>query len=414
MEKNKKVLDMSNISFETEGNPISNYLKWLDKGELITGVDYQRSFVWSEWKQTNLALSVLIGIRIPSIEVYRTVKGLKIKNIHDGKQRIITLQRTVNNCYKFDTSKFPFEYFTINGEVYAKEDLNGLTFGELSPELQELFLDRNFKMEITSGIDDDIAEGIFTLYNMGAEALKPQEIRLASMGRKTRQFFNTIKELPVFNHAAISDKQKINNLQHDIIAQTALLLNFNTGCELSGDNVSGFINQYRDTGLPEELSNRLLDSFNYLSTVTNLLVMDKENNSTGKGKKKKEGSATKITFLNKTNIVMLAVEADKAKQNGILEAEFTQIVVDFFKNLPSDYKNASSSKTASESQVKIRMESIAKGFTKSVNNAIPSTPKLTIVKKVIPENVSIYDNEDFCMSNNDIPQNVMDAVQGSY
>ena len=100
--------------------------------------------------------------------------------------------------------------------------------------------------------------------------------------------------------------------------------------------------------------------------------------------------------------------------HGVLEAEFTQKVVDFFKNKPNDYKLAADSKTASESQVRIRMESIAKGFVKSVINTTPSTPKLTMVKKVIPGNVSIYDNEDSGMNNSDIPSNIMGAMQGSY
>ena len=407
-------INLEDVNFGTEGYPISTLIKWLDKEELVTGIDFQRNFVWNEWKQSNLILSALIGLPIPAIFIYRQTKGDKVKKVYDGKQRITTFQRFIGNCFKLDTSKFPITNFIINNEEFTREDLNGCTFSDLSPDLQEKLMDRNIKIEITTGADDNYAEIVFSLMNMGAESLKPQEIRLATMGKKNRNLFNIIKELPVFTHAAISDKQRINNLPLDIIAQTALLLNFNTACELSGDNVSGFINQYRDTGLPEELSNRLLDSFNFLSTVTNLLVMDKENNSAGKGKKKKEGSATKITFLNKTNIVMLAVEADKAKQNGILEAEFTQKVVDFFKNLPSDYKNASSSKTASESQVKIRMESMTKVFTKPINNATPSTPKLTVIKKPIPQNVSIYDNEDLGMNNSDIPSNIMDAVQGSY
>lgn len=373
-------IKIDEIISNNEGQSINTLMRWLDKEELITGIDFQRNFVWSEWKQSNLILSALLNIPIPTIYIYRPIKNDKIKKVFDGKQRLTTFQRYIKDCFALDTSKFPIDEFTINGEDFSKEDLNGVKFSELSPDLQEKLLDRNIKIEIETGADDNYSEIVFSLMNMGAEALKPQEIRLATMGKKTRKVFNDLKQLAVFKHGAISDKQKNNNIEHDITAQTAILLHFKEACELSADNVSGFINQYRDLGLPEELHNDIKNVFEYLSDVTEILVKEKETNlSNKKGKKVKEISITKITALNKTNIVMFAYMAKKALNKGITVENFTKFISEFSKNVPAKYRDASSSKTASIENVRSRMEAIENSFNQYIGiTAQPKISKITI------------------------------------
>jgi hypothetical protein len=212
----------------------------------------------------------------------------------------------------------------------------------------------------------------------------------------------------------MSPSQRDKNTELDIIAQATILIHFGEACELSGDNVSGFINQYRETGLPKELSNRVSNAFNYLSSVTNKLVIEKENNPVKKRRLRKKGTATRISFLDKTNIVMLAVEADKAIKNNINEDDFTRKANEFFRNVPSEYKNAKSKHTADESSVRIRMESIDKAFNKNNINITNNIKKSLLNSNAIhsdKKDVPIF--EDEFSSEVTIPGSVMNAYRGT-
>ena len=359
-------LSMEGMATDAEGAPIKNYLEWLAKGTIITGIDFQRNFVWPVWKRTNLILSAIIGLPIPSINVYRPVKGSRVKNVFDGKQRLTTFQQFTENVFALDTSKFPFPTFVIDGKEYNKKDFHNKKFYELDEigeGLKDIFLDRNIKMEIVSGASDDLAEVFFSLMNMGAEALKPQEIRLATMGHNVRQFFNSQKEMPIFAHAAMSDKQKMNNVQHDILAQIALLLHVGL-TDLTSPNVDGFINQFRNTGLPENLQSRIENVIFYLSEVTELLIQRKKDSQTTqtKGRKADQTKPIRISFLSKLGIVSLAMIADKAITANVDKERFVEFATEFFAKVPYEYSTASSSKTASAENVKTRITVITQAF----------------------------------------------------
>lgn len=356
-------ITMEGIAKETEGNTIEKILQWLENGTLITGIDFQRNFVWADWKKSNLILSTIIGLPIPAIHVYRPVKGQKIKKVFDGKQRLTTFQQFANNKFALKVSKFPFPKFIIDGKLYNKQDFQGKAFYELPEELQTIFLETNIKMEIASGACDELAEVFFSLMNIGAESLKPQEVRLATMGKEVRQFFNKQKEKSIFQHMAISDKQRANNIQHDILAQIATILEVGI-TDLSGNNVDGFINQFRDTGLPEQLKGRISDVTDYLSSVSDILVERKKTatQTQTRGRKANSIRPVKINYLSKLAVVALAPTVEKAIEGDISTEVFAGFVSDFFENPTSEYTSAARSKTADVGNVRDRINALTKAF----------------------------------------------------
>lgn len=355
-------LDMGEISNSTEGNRISVYLEWMNKEQLITGIDFQRNFVWPVWKRSNLIMSAVIDILIPPISVYRPIKGDKIKKVFDGRQRLTTFQQFKENMFALDLSKFPFPVFVIGGTEYNREDLNGKFFEQLSEDIKERFLDKNIKMEILSGASDEMAEVFFSLMNMGQEALRPQQIRVATMGKKTRDFFNSLNPTPLFTYSALSESQRINNTEHDILGQIALL--YGVGItDVTGDNVDGFINQFRNDGLPEDLQSRIKNVVEYLSEVVEILVAKKKESTQTqtKGRKADPNKPVKITYLNKLNIVSCAYLAEKA-QNLISPVRFADFIAEFFNNVPSAYRDTKEGGTAKCLNVKIRLNTITERF----------------------------------------------------
>lgn len=357
-------LSMDEIAISGEGVYISNYLAWMKKGQIETGLDFQRNFVWSAWRKSNLIMSTIIGLYIPPISVYRPIKGSTVKKVIDGKQRLTTIQQFAENMFPLDISRWTISNFIFGQKEYNKEYFQGLFYRDLPEELQERFLNKNIKMEVISGASDELAEVLFTLMNTGVEALKPQEVRLASMGKKIRNYFNGLKECSLFNHAALSEKQKQNNVQHDILAQISLLLSVGA-CDLSSANVDGYINQFRSTGLSEELQNRIAAVINYLSESVDIIVKHKketaENNGT-KGRKVDPNKPVKINYLSKLHMVSLAIMAEIAIEKEISPIKFSEFMNGFFGDQPVQYKDASSSKTSDESNVKKRLEAIQQGF----------------------------------------------------
>lgn len=135
---------------------------------------FQRKYVWDVEKASYFIESILLGTEIPPIVLFDD--GTK-NEVIDGRQRYETIKR-----------------FLDNGIALNEKGLKSLTnltehhFSKLPEEIKDDFINTKIRIlqfsivnepSLTSEQEDKVKKEIFTRYNSGIIALKPQEIERA-------------------------------------------------------------------------------------------------------------------------------------------------------------------------------------------------------------------------------------------
>jgi len=156
---------------------------------------YQRNYIWSEEKATNLIETVLMKGIVPPLTVVKKGKELVII---DGRQRYETLLKFYNNEFKLKDSG-----------LQKLRDWGGRTYDNLAPNLRTLFKEYKLKMICYTPLrtmnltDEDIEfmeRDLFRRYNFGMTALKSSDIARAKyafdgLTRKLEQLLKKENEL---------------------------------------------------------------------------------------------------------------------------------------------------------------------------------------------------------------------------
>ncbi|MEK7793347.1 MAG: DUF262 domain-containing protein [Candidatus Hydrogenedentota bacterium] len=132
--------------------------------------DFQRSFVWTPAEASRFIESLLLGLPVPGIFLYKEPDTQKLLVI-DGQQRLRTL-------WFFYDEKMNGTLFKLRG---VKEAFDGLTYKTLS-ESDRLKLDNSILHATIVQQDDpkNDASSIYLVFerlNTGGTTLSPQEIR---------------------------------------------------------------------------------------------------------------------------------------------------------------------------------------------------------------------------------------------
>lgn len=151
--------------------------------------EFQREFVWSQNDSSKFIESLLLGLPVPGIFLYREPDSPK-HLIIDGQQRLKSLQ-------KFYDGEFGNKVFRLSG---LKSKWNGLSYKELDED-DQLRLDDAvihatvFQQDTPSNNMNSVYE-VFERINTGGLKLSPQEIRSCiAHGTFNEQLFS-LNELP--------------------------------------------------------------------------------------------------------------------------------------------------------------------------------------------------------------------------
>ncbi len=151
---------------------VDGLVKRFDRGDIFRP-KFQRNFVWT-WPQASKFIeSILLGLPIPSVFLYREESSQKLL-IVDGLQRLTTLT-------SFFKGRLP------NDRVFrlkdVKERFENRTFEDLEPEDQRRFEDTIIHaMIIQQMAPDNNNNSVFHIFdrlNSNGTPLQPQEIRAA-------------------------------------------------------------------------------------------------------------------------------------------------------------------------------------------------------------------------------------------
>jgi len=136
---------------------------------------FQRKYVWNNEKASYFIESILLGTEIPPIVLFDNNKK---NEVIDGRQRYETIQRFLEGK------------LTLNDKgLKVLTELRGKKFSEIDEKIRDTFLNTKIRIlqfsivnepSLTEIQEDKIKKEIFTRYNSGIIALKPQEIDRAT------------------------------------------------------------------------------------------------------------------------------------------------------------------------------------------------------------------------------------------
>ncbi len=161
----------------------------IERGDIYRP-DFQRQFVWSVPQASRFIESILLGLPIPGIFLYReedTQKHLII----DGLQRLTTL-------HSFQKGKLPnsSRVFKLTN---VKEQFENKSLDELDPADQRRFQDTAIHATIIQQAlpdgDSSPVYQIFDRLNSGGTPLQPQEIRAAIFHGPFQELIESLNEL---------------------------------------------------------------------------------------------------------------------------------------------------------------------------------------------------------------------------
>ena len=163
--------------FDVEG-----LVRRLDRGD-IEIPEFQRTFVWNRKRASRFVESLLMGLPVPGIFLYRD-KGSQTLRVIDGQQRLMSLQA-------YYSGRFPDSHqeFKLAG---LKSRFEGLAYADLSGQDRHRLNDSIIHASIIqqeSPDDDGTSQfALFERLNTTSTPLSPQEIRAAIYGGQFNEF----------------------------------------------------------------------------------------------------------------------------------------------------------------------------------------------------------------------------------
>jgi hypothetical protein len=153
-----------------KGDPeiASLHEKWRSK-KLDLQPPFQRKYIWDEKKASRLIESVLLRVPLPLFY---------IAEAGDGKEQVIDGQQRLTSFFSFIDGTFPSgKPFRLSGcTIYAH--LNGLSFAELSSDLQDAIRYYNVRtITVLRESHPDLKFEIFERINTGSAPLTETEVR---------------------------------------------------------------------------------------------------------------------------------------------------------------------------------------------------------------------------------------------
>lgn len=217
---------------------INQVVKGIANGTISSDNAIQRGFVWDKKRGSLLIDSVLRDMPIPAIYTIKTNETIKVKSkevsvydLIDGKQRTTTFARFLNNEFALEGLE-PF--ITDDEEV----DINGLTFDELSEEMQDTIKSYGLTVYYFSDITDEEIADMMSRLNNGKPLTGTENARIKAKNLPTIQ--------KMANHSLLLDNLSATAIRgyanEDIVIKLALLMD--EVSELSSKNVRNAYETY--------------------------------------------------------------------------------------------------------------------------------------------------------------------------
>jgi hypothetical protein len=157
------------VDYDVEG-----IVKRLKRGDIAIP-EFQRDFVWEQTRASRFIESLLMGLPVPGVFLYKDEESQKLLVI-DGQQRLRTLQFFYSGRFGLISNKV----FRLRG---LETRFEGLSYEDLADEDRRRLDDSIIHATVVrQDLPDDTGTSqyfVFERLNTGAKPLVPQEIRAA-------------------------------------------------------------------------------------------------------------------------------------------------------------------------------------------------------------------------------------------
>ena len=155
------------LDFDVEG-----IVRRYKRGDIVIP-EFQRNFVWTKPQASRFIESLLLGLPVPGIFLYREIETRKM-TVLDGQQRILTLCYFYNGAFR-EEKNFQLRGLESRFNDIAYIDLSSDDRRKLDDSIIHATIIRQEKPEGSS----NSKYSIFERLNTGGTRLSPQEIRKA-------------------------------------------------------------------------------------------------------------------------------------------------------------------------------------------------------------------------------------------
>jgi hypothetical protein len=177
---------------------MQGYLDMYDNKEIDIPT-FQREFVWTKKQASSLIESILLGLPVPNIFLYKESEDAKYKII-DGHQRIQSIIKFMKGKFhKYDD--IDFKLSLQDTKRGYKSDYHNITFSKLPKEEQSEFKRSVLRAMIIQRVDktdNDSEYQIFERLNTGGKKLTPMQIRMCIFDGKLLQAVNQLSEKEIW------------------------------------------------------------------------------------------------------------------------------------------------------------------------------------------------------------------------
>lgn len=153
---------------------VETAISQLRQGNIFLQPSFQRRDAWRKPNKSRLIESILLGLPVPQIVLAERQDERGKFIVLDGKQRLLTLLQFFG-----EAQGSPYNGFALSG-MEILEELEGLTFKDLSKDMQRQFMNYAVRSSIIRNWSDPrFLEIVFIRLNAGSVKLSPQELRQA-------------------------------------------------------------------------------------------------------------------------------------------------------------------------------------------------------------------------------------------
>ena len=339
---------------------ISEFYENFTSGKYRFAVSYQRkSGVWSEDKKSFLIDSILKNYPVPAIFLRPCVDndtGKTIYDVVDGKQRLEAIVDFIENRIAL-TTYFAEDDFIDDANVETASEIAGLTFSEIKkqntnfPDYIKQFWTYALNIEYLYEQKEELVATVFDRLNRNGEPLTRQELRNAKYSDSL--LLKTIKELSKtdFWDDKLSRLKSVRMEDIEFISELFFLVAEDRVLDSSQEILDSLYEKYRNASTDIQ---KAKETFTSIIMIINELNIKFDTNK---------------RILWTTHLYTLFSLAWILNKQGKISPDIGAKINDFYAvyfSKGSDYdgflkiyKEASSSRTRSESQRKKRLMALA-------------------------------------------------------
>jgi len=232
---------------EPSSTSIDDIIRSIHRQKFIIRPQYQRNEVIDRKKRSSLIESILLGIKLPPLFIFKRLDG--VSEVIDGQQRLLSILSYLGNDYLSDNYEIlssNYENFSLSLKNGILSNLHGLKFKDLSTEYQEKI--KNFDLWIIE-IDSKYNSNFDPIDLFIRLNYKPYPIKLDSFEMWNsyidRNLINTIKDIYNNHKDWLYVRKKTPRMENENILTALIYLYYEYNINIDNDNKYKALDYYK-------------------------------------------------------------------------------------------------------------------------------------------------------------------------